>query len=64
MAYSKCFYKMIRSTLSTLSTTKIFVNIHNLREYVLNQSAMKLGPVSQSKQVSQSTISWHTCIVC
>ena len=60
MSYSKCFYKTIWFT---LSTTKLFVKVHNLESMCLVDQKPQLCQVSQSRQVSQLTICCHTWIV-
>ena len=49
MTYSECFHEAIRST---LSTTKLFVNVPDLGSMCLVDQQQQLGQVSQSKEVS------------
>ena len=47
MAYSECFYETVRST---LSTTKIFVNVHDVEIVCLVNQQQQLGKlVNQNK---------------
>ena len=60
MAYSEGFYNMIKLT---LLTTKLFIKVHNLESMCLVDQQPQLHQVSQSGQVSQSTISCQACML-